>query len=141
MAPEKGMGETLRETARRGLNRLQDRVVAFERDGGFEGLRRRVEAFVRSSESALLDGRNPLDPDYQRQVRQWYARLELPQGANIDEVRRAFRDLMRQYHPDRFAGDPATEALATRVSQELTVAQEGLLRYLGAGTMTRTTRS
>ena len=39
--------------------------------------------------------------------------------------------MMRRYHPDRFTGDPDVERLATRLSQELTVAYEGLLEYLG----------
>lgn len=140
MAEGRSITETLRDRARRGLNDLQDRIVRFEQEGGLEGVRRRLEAFVRASESAMLEGRSPLDATYQQQVRQWYARLELPLGAGPDEVRRAFRDLMRKYHPDRFAGDPETEALATRISQELMVAQEGLLRHLGDGAMMRPLR-
>ena len=38
---------------------------------------------------------------------------------------------MRKYHPDRFAARGEGERLATRVSQELTVAYEGLLEHLG----------
>ncbi len=35
-----------------------------------------------------------------------YSALQLKPGASPDEVKKAFRDLSRQYHPDQFASDP-----------------------------------
>lgn len=126
-----GVRDRLREAARAALNELQDRAVAFDAAGGVSGAADRIGARLRAEEERLLAGTHPFDPEHQQRVRLWYARLELAPGANADEVRRAFRQLMRSYHPDRFAGSPDEEELATRLSQELTVAYEGLLAHLG----------
>lgn len=123
--------QRLVEAARGGLNAAQDRIAEFERDGGFAGIAERAADRARAEEERFAAGRHTLNPDYRRQLRTWYARLELPFGAPADDVRRAFRALMRRYHPDRFTGDSEQEELATRLSQELTVAYEGLLEHLG----------
>lgn len=74
----------------------------------------------------LLD----LSPQKRRKVRQYYANLELPFGASLDEVKQAYRRLMRQYHPDKHQSDPARRQLATRLSQKLTVAYNELNQLL-----------
>ena len=130
MSDEADWRARLRERARAGLNRMQDGVVAFERDGGVEGLRERMAETLNRREQALLEGQHTLNPEYVRQLQTWYARLETPYGADAATVRKAFRDLMRRYHPDRFTDDPEREAKATRLSQELTVAYEGLIAHL-----------
>lgn len=71
-----------------------------------------------------------LSPQRRRQLRQYYANLELPFGAELDEVKSAFRRLMRQYHPDKHQEDPARRQLATQLSQKLTVAYNELTKEL-----------
>lgn len=71
-----------------------------------------------------------LSPQRRRQLRQYYANLELPFGADLDEVKSAFRRLMRQYHPDKHQDDPARRQLATQLSQKLTVAYNELVKEL-----------
>jgi curved DNA-binding protein CbpA len=61
-----------------------------------------------------------------KQVRQYYANLELPFGASLEEVKHAYRRLMRQYHPDKHQEDPARRQLATQLSQKLSVAYNEL---------------
>lgn len=56
----------------------------------------------------------------------WFATLEVPPGTPPEEVRRAYRRLMRQYHPDRFAGDPDKLRAATEITRKLTEAYNGL---------------
>jgi DnaJ-domain-containing protein 1 len=68
----------------------------------------------------------PSDTD----LRRWYANLELPYGATADEVRAAYRRLMRRYHPDRHHGDPDAEKVAGELAQGLRRAYEGLLAHL-----------
>lgn len=63
-------------------------------------------------------------------VRRWYANLELPYGASADEVRAAYRRLMRRYHPDRHFQDAEAQRVATELAQALRVAYEGLLAHL-----------
>jgi DnaJ-domain-containing protein 1 len=66
-----------------------------------------------------------------REVRQYYANLELPFGASLEEVKHAYRRLMRQYHPDKHEDDAARRQVATQLSQKLTVAYNELSRLLG----------
>ena len=65
------------------------------------------------------------------EIQRYYANLELPLGASAEQVKAAYRRLMRQYHPDRHASDPERAMVAHQVAQELRAAYEGLLLYLG----------
>ena len=67
------------------------------------------------------------------EIQRYYANLELPLGASADEVKAAYRRLMRRYHPDRHAADPERARVANQVAQQLRTAYEGLLLYLGEG--------
>jgi DnaJ-domain-containing protein 1 len=122
--------ERIRAKALEQLNAMQDRVTEFERKGGLEAAVERVAERLRREEERLSSGKHPLNPEYQQQVALWYARLELPVGADAEAIRTQFRTLMRRYHPDRNVGDKRSEELATRISQDLTVAYEGLLAHL-----------
>ena len=70
------------------------------------------------------------EPRETAQIRRYYANLELPIGAPVDEVKAAYRRLMRRYHPDLHQGDREKAEIATRLAQELRVAYEGLLAHL-----------
>ncbi len=91
------------------------------------------EAWERAYENARnragVRGEPASDPAADR--RRWYRTLELQPGADIKQVRRAYRRLLLQYHPDRFANDPDKLAAATEVTRRLTEAYNGLTRYLG----------
>ncbi|MEO1368864.1 MAG: DnaJ domain-containing protein, partial [Acidobacteriota bacterium] len=50
-----------------------------------------------------------------RRLDELYARLELEPGADAEAVDRAWRRLVRVYHPDRFANDPDRFERATRL--------------------------
>ena len=56
--------------------------------------------------AARKDPRAHLRADYQT--------LEVPYGAPMTDVRRAYKRLMQAHHPDRFANDPGKQAAATR---------------------------
>src|SRR5512137_1520766 len=60
------------------------------------------------------------------QLRQYYANLELAEGASWQEVKSAYRRLMRRYHPDRHAADPEKARIANELAQKLRVAYEAL---------------
>jgi curved DNA-binding protein CbpA len=49
----------------------------------------------------------------------------------VGELTRAWKKLARRYHPDRHAGDPARQATATRLLQDLHHAYRELAAYLG----------
>lgn len=120
-APADGEGEdaeTIGARAGRGARRVKDAAEeAWER--AFEAARAR----------AGVRGAPPSDPASDR--RRWYRTLELEPGADVKEVRRAYRRLMKQYHPDRFANDPEKLKVATEVTRKLTEAYNGLVQLLG----------
>jgi len=60
----------------------------------------------------------------------YYANLELPDGASLEEVKAAWKRLMKQYHPDRHAQDPAKRAVANALCAELTHAYKELEKFL-----------
>ncbi len=69
-------------------------------------------------------------PSAPPEIQRFYANLELPVGASVEEVKAAYRRLMRRYHPDRHASDPERAVLANNLAQQLRTAYEALLAYL-----------
>lgn len=61
----------------------------------------------------------------------WYRTLELEPGADLAAVRKAYRRLLVQYHPDKFAKDPEKYKAATEVTRNITAAYDGLSGLLG----------
>lgn len=108
------------------------RPDAFDEQAEYVRLRREVEAQI----DAELRGGSPRSRSSSRpggkaeQIRRFYANLELPMGAPIDEVRAAYRKLMRRYHPDKHHDDPARARAAHQLSHQLREAYEGLLHHL-----------
>ncbi len=48
-----------------------------------------------------------------------YANLEVPFGADIEEVKRSYKSLVLRYHPDRFAADPEKQRLALEITKKV----------------------
>jgi DnaJ-domain-containing protein 1 len=63
-------------------------------------------------------------------VRQWYANLEVPEGASMETVEAAYARLMRRYDPDRHRGDPDKHRAALDLTRSLTHAYRGLTAHL-----------
>lgn len=93
-------------------------------DADYARIRREVEAELQGVAPGAVAAEAPPE------IRRFYANLELPDGASLDEVKAAYRRLMRRYHPDKHHGDPERAAAATRLAHELRQAYEGLLRHL-----------
>ncbi len=55
--------------------------------------------------------------------------LGLPYGTPFDEVKKTYRKLMREYHPDKHSGSPEAEKLATEKTQEITAAYELICQH------------
>ena len=58
--------------------------------------------------------------------------LELPQRTTRPEVRKAYRKLIKVWHPDRFTGDPELQAEAEERTKRITVAYRTVMDYLKA---------
>jgi DnaJ-class molecular chaperone len=52
-------------------------------------------------------------------LRQDYANLEVSFGAPLPEVKKAYKRLLKFYHPDRNADDPGKLRMATEITQKL----------------------
>jgi DnaJ-domain-containing protein 1 len=63
-------------------------------------------------------------------VRRAYAALEVPNGSNFEIVRRAYRTLMRKYHPDLHTSTPEKQKAANEITQKLTDAYKLLEKRL-----------
>jgi DnaJ-domain-containing protein 1 len=55
-------------------------------------------------------------------VRRAYAALEVPPGSDFETIRKAYRRLMRKYHPDLHGGSPEAQRAANDLAQRLTEA-------------------
>ncbi len=72
-------------------------------------------------------------PTVPEELRGDYGNLECPPGASMDEVRKAYKRLIRQYHPDRFANDPKKLAYATEITQKLNQSYQRIKRWTETG--------
>ncbi len=142
-----GVFDKLGELAKEGMAQLQERGIArivskpvtelSDAELEDELLRRRRERAAKrglaahdvSHEPTATKG--PRSPQEQQLV-QYFANLELKPGATTEDVRRAYRDLMRKYHPDKHIGDPERHKASTELAQSLTRAYQALMTHLGS---------
>jgi DnaJ-domain-containing protein 1 len=66
------------------------------------------------------------------QVLKAYERLGLLPGADLEEISRKRRDLIKRYHPDRFS-DPDKRTRAERLTAEINAAHDTIARHLTRG--------
>jgi hypothetical protein len=57
----------------------------------------------------------------------WYAILEIRPGVSRNDLRQAYRDLVKVWHPDRFAQDPRLQHRAQEKLKEINQAYEILM--------------
>ncbi len=79
-----------------------------------------------SAESNGNEARNgasiPDDPN----LAQFYANLEISYGSDVETARRAWKTMMKKYHPDLHGNDPERQRVATILTQELTAAYRAI---------------
>jgi DnaJ-domain-containing protein 1 len=63
-------------------------------------------------------------------IRRAYAALEVPPGSDFETVRKAYRRLMRKYHPDLHGGSPEALRAANDLTQRLTESYKLLEKQL-----------
>jgi DnaJ-domain-containing protein 1 len=74
---------------------------------------------------AAAAGRDP-------RLAQLYAQLECTYGSDLTAVRKAYRAMMRKYHPDMHSLSPEKQRVATELSQRLTSTYNELKRVLSS---------
>lgn len=57
-------------------------------------------------------------------LRQDYANLQVPFGADRETVLRSYKALMIKYHPDKFAGDPEKQRVALEIAKKVNQSYE-----------------
>ena len=67
---------------------------------------------------------------YDPVLAEYYANLELPYGADLERVRKAWKKMVKKYHPDLHCADPAKRQLANELSQGLNRAYEEIKKRL-----------
>jgi len=73
----------------------------------------------------------PPPPEPDDPLAQAYAALEVPRTATLAEVKKAWRNQLRKYHPDIHSSDAEKQALAHEVSQQLNDAYDLIEKHLG----------
>jgi DnaJ-domain-containing protein 1 len=123
------LGRRLYNLARAELRAAIDKVGAGNDNVELD----RLEAELRAldAEQARRGPAAPAGDPWAPQVGRWYANLELPLGAGPDEVRAAYRRMMRRFHPDLHHENPELAATAGELAQRLREAHDGLLEHLG----------
>ena len=60
----------------------------------------------------------------------YYANLELPYGAGLEDVESAWKKMLKKYHPDLHSNDPRKQETAHHLVQGLNKAHDELEKYL-----------
>jgi len=64
------------------------------------------------------------------QLAQHYASLEVPYGSDLATVKKSWKKLVRQYHPDLHSASPEKEQIAQELTQGLNKAYEAIEKHL-----------
>ncbi len=76
-----------------------------------------------SSNHTNFDKEN--DTKNSNKLKYWYEILEVPQTASLPEIKNAYRNKMKEYHPDRVSGlGEEFRILAEEKSKEINMAYE-----------------
>ncbi|MEI7821720.1 MAG: J domain-containing protein [Verrucomicrobiota bacterium] len=65
-------------------------------------------------------------------IRECYRILDLEPGASLEEIKRAYRELVKVWHPDRFRSDPKLQAKAGEKLKQINLAYERLCKEAAA---------
>jgi DnaJ-domain-containing protein 1 len=88
----------------------------------------------RSDQRGYRSGsRGPAPPRPMEALRQDYANLEVPFGADMETVRRSYKTLMLRYHPDKHAGNPEELRVATEISKRINESFERIRSFNDSG--------
>jgi DnaJ-domain-containing protein 1 len=126
------------------IHRERDEREARQRAAADEAFRRMKEQAARAGAAAsggarshghghartgTSSGRPPRPGTTEAQVLEWYRVLDLQVGADMAQIKTAYRQLMRKYHPDMHAGNPGKQKAATELSMRVTTAYNGLVAH------------
>lgn len=123
-------------TARAKLNNVLDTISKIDEKGGLGAIFEQEfpEGFEQIGDE--VGTHKPFTPPKsasEKTLRDYYANLEVEYGADMTTVKTSYRNLMRKYHPDKFAHDENMQQLSTQLSQEITRAYQAIESYWKTG--------
>jgi DnaJ-domain-containing protein 1 len=83
----------------------------------------------RGNAHGQASSRPPRPGSTEAQLLEWYRVLDLQLGADMAQIKTAYRQMMRKYHPDMHAGSPQKQKAATELSMRVTTAYNGLVAH------------
>lgn len=94
--------------------------------------RRKQEEEYESYSSSYSSGNYSRGSSYSfdEKLAKYYAALEIPYGSNFETVKKAYRNLLKKYHPDFYLHDPEKQKTATHLTQKLSEAYQALEKHL-----------
>ncbi len=130
---KEGYREATGDSTRRkkkNVRQSRDHSDPMGRDGTTEGHSDNRDATAGSTAgSGQSRTHTPPKSEEEKTLRDYYANLEVDYGADMKTVKKAYRRLMRRYHPDNFADDSDMQQLATELTQELSHAYEQIREH------------
>ena len=125
-----------RERAAR-VHRDRDEREARQRSAADEAFRRMKEqartgatgSTSQASSQSSGSSRPPRPGSTDAQLLEWYRVLDLQLGADMAQIKTAYRKMMRRYHPDMHAGNPGKLKAANEMSMRVTGAYNGLVAH------------
>ena len=74
--------------------------------------------------------KEPQPTEYPQEIRLAYAALELPLGADREQIKHAYRELLNRYHPDKHAANPQLAQAANELTRRIKEARDRLVAWL-----------
>jgi DnaJ-domain-containing protein 1 len=103
---------------------------ASEAAGASDALERGADLWAAREPGTPQSARPGRTHAFPRDVREAYATLELPLGADREAIEAAYRTLLQRYHPDRHAQSPHLLQVATELTIRMREARDRLLAWL-----------
>ncbi|NTW48237.1 MAG: J domain-containing protein [Chlorobiales bacterium] len=72
----------------------------------------------------------PRQPEQDPVIAGYYANLDIPYGSDLETVRKAWKEQLAKYHPDRHSADPERQRVGTEITKGLNHAYRELEKYL-----------
>lgn len=120
--------------ARAELNSFTDRFREDDEGRGGDELRNAVDELdqedaARKAKKKGFQGTSS-GPSWPAEIRQAYAALELPLGSDRAEAKKAYRDMLKRYHPDKHHGNAERSKTATELTRRVREQYEVLDAFL-----------
>lgn len=64
----------------------------------------------------------PPPPAYSAEELSHYRALEVQPGADFEQIKAAYKTMIKKYHPDRFAKQPDKQKIAIEITQRINIA-------------------